>query len=173
MALPFRAERLSNFLRMPGADWAIALFGGVGTAFLLGLAVWRRNPEAFDSSYSKHAPLLLSGLWCGISGWLGVRSWRRLWRSGRTPQERMIYDRGVRGWGAVMLIAMPLLVGLVVWSVADTYTDPNAWLLILACVFMGFLAGLPVFLWGGYILGSFAASNRFPADHNEPKDLPP
>jgi hypothetical protein len=82
----------------------------------------------------------------------------------------MVYDRGVRGWGARMLVIMPLLMGILVWVIT---ADANAGLLILACVLMGFVTGLPVFLWSGYILGSLAASNRFPTERNEPRDLPP
>ena len=49
-----------------------------------------------------------------------------------------------------MLVIMPLLMGILVWVIT---ADANAGLLILACVHMGYVTGLPVFLWSGYILG--------------------
>jgi hypothetical protein len=83
----------------------------------------------------------------------------------------MIYDRGVRGWGAFMLITAPLLLAAFVAASAPQ-RDLSTGLLVLSSVLMGYVAGMPFFLWAGYVMGSLIASNRFPK-HREANDLPP
>jgi hypothetical protein len=125
--------------------------------FAFGFAILGSNPAEFERFHTRTILLPVYGLFCGLCGWLGVKSWRRLWRSGRNLAERAIYDEGVRGFGALMLIGFPLLMGA--WlSIAESgANDPNAWRLVLACVFVLFPVGLPLFLWAGFIWGSLRA----------------
>jgi len=177
MATSFRAEVLDQILRTRGAAWVCGIIGAVGTVALLALAKWRHNPAAFGAPNAASGALYFLGVWCGLCGWLGVLSWRRLWRSGRTPLERWTYDLGVRGWGALMLISAPIATAIGVGAAVDIFRDPGAWLLVLACAFMAVWVGLPLCLWGGYVWGSFVGGNRIPIStdphQKEPSDLPP
>jgi H+/Cl- antiporter ClcA len=52
---------------------------------------------------------LLFAVIFGVGGWWTARTWRKLWRAGRSQWERLVYDYGVRGFGfstAVGLIAI-------------------------------------------------------------------
>lgn len=166
MPLTFRFAPLSKLLRAPGADWVVAVIAAAGVAALLGGAVIRHSPSLHPSP----ADLTLLGLalWSGVSGFFGVRSWRRLWRAGRTPAERFVYDFGVRGYGALMLILTPLLVVIVMVGFVDPVRSSGAWLLVLACAFMALMTSFPLWLWGGYVFGSIM-SGMLPYRESAPR----
>ena len=152
MALAFRFTPVSNIFRRKGADWAVGIISASIFAFLYGSAVALH-------SY-PNLRLLRNGLpfvgfvvCCGLSGFLGVRSWRRLWRAGRTSAERVVYDAGVRGVGAFMLVVTPVIVGGLIWSISDVAHDPGAWIIVLVCAFMALIMSIPLSLWVGYIWG--------------------
>jgi hypothetical protein len=90
-----------------------------------------------------------------LGGWWTARTWRQLWRAGRSPWERLVYDCGVRLFGFSNAISIILIVS---WlgSTADysTLFGPMMNLGALAGVFFG----VPVALHFGYWFGTtFAA----------------
>src|SRR5215831_7126153 len=98
------------FVCSSGADWAVGVLAAAGAAALLGT----------DHVLHRGAMRLtwadwLVVIWCGLSGFLGVRSWHRLWRNGRTPAERFVYGVGVRRFGAGALLLAPIVAGSVIW----------------------------------------------------------
>jgi hypothetical protein len=86
----------------------------------------------------------------GIGAWWTVRTWKRLWRCGRTPRERLIYDFGVRGYGVGMAAAISCLVTWLGWTTDANSFGPIAILGALASIFFG----VPVSLNMGYFWGS-------------------
>jgi len=86
----------------------------------------------------------------GIGAWWTVRTWKRLWRCGRTPHERLIYDFGVRGYGVGMAAAIICLITWLGWTTDANSLGSMAILGALAGVFFG----VPVSLNMGYFWGS-------------------
>lgn len=90
-----------------------------------------------------------------IGAWWTVRTWNRLWRCGRSPWEKTVYDFGVRifgFWTAILIILLLSRLG----ATADSGTlfGPMMFLGALAGVFFG----VPLALNMGYFWGSaFAA----------------
>jgi hypothetical protein len=152
VALAFRFTAVSNIFRRKGADWAVGIISAVIFALLYGSAVALHSQPSVRL-LKNGLPFLGFVACCGLSGFLGVRSWRRLWRAGRTSVERVVYDAGVRGVGASMLVATPVIVGGLIWSIADVVHDPGAWIILLVCAFMALMMSIPLWLWAGYIWG--------------------
>jgi hypothetical protein len=176
MLLAFRLPILSRLFRPAGADWGVAIVSAAGTIALLGAAAVRRS----SSFHLSPTDLILVGLalCSGACGFYGVRSWRRLWRAGRTPTERFIYDLGVRGYGAFMLLLSPVLVGIVMWPLTDPMHSPGGLLLIISCVFVAFMIGFPLWLWAGYACGLIMSGvlpyqEARPHPATDSSDLPP
>jgi len=91
----------------------------------------------------------------GIGGWWTARTWRQLWRAGRSPCERVVYDFGVRGFGFSTTVALTAILTWLGWA-----TDSAG--LFGPMMTFGLLAGLffgtPVALYLGYFWGTtFAA----------------
>jgi hypothetical protein len=89
-----------------------------------------------------------------IGAWWTVRTWKRLWRCGRTPRERLIYDRGVRGYGLGMAVTMFCIV---TWLGSTTDATSFGPMMIggaLASIFFG----VPISLNMGYFWGSTFAT---------------
>jgi hypothetical protein len=107
----------------------------------------------------------------GIGAWWTVRTWKRLWRRGRTPHEQLVYGYGVRLFGFLTAISIILIVS---WlgSTADygTVFGPTMILGTLAGVFFG----VPVALHFGYWWGTaFAALTGVETDHQIEVGEPP
>jgi hypothetical protein len=88
-------------------------------------------------------------------GWWTARTWRQLWRTGRSRWERLVYDFGVRGFGFGTAVALTAIVTRLGWA-----TDSAG--LFGPMMTLGLLAGLffgtPVALRLGYFWGTtFAA----------------
>ena len=145
----FRAERISRLMRMKGADWALG-FGSAICALILLLSAHTESPFVFRPIDSLALGL---SLLCGLSGWFGVRSWRKLWRRGRTRPERLVYDYGVRGWGVMILIATPLIVAFVLLGESHSLRDRYTWRIVITSVVIVVPIALPLCLWGGYAWG--------------------
>ena len=83
---------------------------------------------------------------------LGVMTVRRLWRRGRNPWERMVYDEGVRRIGIGAAVFFPILFPVVLMRTERPWFEialVAAWLLIV---------GLPMWLWAGYWWGRTMAA---------------
>lgn len=104
-------------------------------------------------------------------GWWTARTWRQLWRAGRSPWERLVYDYGVRGFGFATAVG---LTAIITW---------HGWATDSAGVFgrmmtIGLLAGLffgtPVSLRLGYFWGTtFAAMTGVEHDRQAELGEPP
>jgi hypothetical protein len=121
---------------------AFAHVGGISPPLSLGVVVTRATMLVILAS-----PF-------GIGAWWTVRTWRRLWRCGRTRRERLIYDYGVRGYGVVMAIAIICIVAWLGWTEDAANFGPMMTVGILAGVFFG----VPVSLNMGYFWGKTFAT---------------
>jgi hypothetical protein len=149
MVLGFRFARLSRIFRTDGADWAVGIVGAAGAAALLGADLVLRT-GVFQLAMAD----TLVVIWCGLSGFFGVRSWRRLWRAGRTPPERVVYDLGVRSFGATMLLIAPVIAGGVMWHILNAAHESGAWMAAFVCAILSVLVTFPLSLWLGFAWGS-------------------
>jgi hypothetical protein len=112
-------------------------------------------------------------LWCGLSGFFGVRAWRRLWRSGRTPAERFVYDFGVRGFGAIAILAAPVVAGSVIWRILHVAHDAAAWMAALVCAILSLIVTWPLALWLGFFWGSMMSGAGLHRERGDGDGLPP
>ena len=171
-----RLQILSRLLRTRGADLGVALLGALGSGGLLVLAAWQRNPNRFGPSHADVTLPVSIGVICGVCAFLGVRSWRRLWRSGRTPLERSSYDLGVRRFGITIVAASPLIGVFVILALGADTRSPGTWTLLACVAFMALSVALPLGLWGGYLLGwarAGAIGSANDAHDGANVDLPP
>jgi hypothetical protein len=107
----------------------------------------------------------------GIGAWWTVRTWKQLWRRGRTPHEQLVYDYGVRLFGFSTAISIIFIISWLGWT-ADygTLFGPMMILGALAGVFLG----VPVALHLGYWWGTtFAALTGVEQDHRIEVGEPP
>jgi hypothetical protein len=90
-----------------------------------------------------------------IGGWWTVRTWRRLWRRGRSQKERAIYDFGVRTYGFSMAVS---LFFIVTWlgriSEAEHWFGP----LMVGGAIAAIFFGVPISLHLGYFWGRIFAA---------------
>ena len=90
-----------------------------------------------------------------VGGWWTARTWRQLWRAGRSPWERLAYDYGVRFYGFSMTVTLILIVTWLGWT-ADSggLFGPMMTLGLLAGLFFG----TPVALNLGYFWATMTAA---------------
>lgn len=96
---------------------------------------------------------LLFGLFAvifAIGGRWTVRTWRRLWRRGRSPRERLIYDYGVRSMGVIT--AAYVIVGIT-WLGWKTDSGGLFGPLMTGGAIAAVFFGVPVCLHFGYFWG--------------------
>jgi hypothetical protein len=105
---------------------------------------------------SQHPAVLLAVITSpfAIGAWWTVRTWKRLWRCGRTPRERLTYDRGVRGYGLGKAVAIFCIVTWLGWTTDVTLFGPMMMAEALASIFFG----VPISLNMGYFWGSIFAT---------------
>jgi hypothetical protein len=105
----------------------------------------------------------LFGVIFAVGGWWTVRTWRQLWRAGRSRWERVVYDYGVRGFGFSTAVALTAIITRLGWA-----TDSAGLFgpMMLLGLFAGLFFGTPVALHLGYIWGTaFAAMTGI--DHDD------
>jgi hypothetical protein len=153
-------------MRHPHATWLIPL-GLAITAFgvrVAMLAIAGRNIH-----YRVLANLSVA-LILGLLGYATVLTWRRLWRRGRDPWEGLVYDSGVRGFGALMVLGLPLIMLWSTRSSGDMLTYGDA----LMSLLMGIALAGPLGLWAGYLWGRlFAFAFGVQRSERAKQDLPP
>jgi hypothetical protein len=106
-----------------------------------------------------------------VGGWWTARTWRQLWRAGRSSWERLVYDYGVRGFGFSTAVALTAIITRLGWA-----TDSAG--LFGPMMTVGLLAGLffgtPLALHLGYFWGTtFAAMTGIEHDHRSELGEPP
>jgi hypothetical protein len=106
-----------------------------------------------------------------VGGWWTARTWRQLWRAGRSRWERLVYDSGVRGFGFSTAVAVTAIIARLGWATdSDGLFGPMMTFGLLAELFFG----TPVALHLGYWWGSrFAALTGVEHDHQVEVGEPP
>jgi hypothetical protein len=90
-----------------------------------------------------------------VGGWWTARTWRQLWRAGRSPWERLVYDSGVRGFGFSTAVGLTAIITRLGWATDSTgLFGPMMTFGLLAGLFFG----TPVALHLGYWWGSSIAA---------------
>jgi len=94
--------------------------------------------------------LALFALVFSIGGWWTVRTWRQLWRRGRSSKERLIYDYGVRTVGLFTAVSILFIVTWLGWT-----TDSGMLFgpLMIGGALAALFFGVPVSLHFGYFWG--------------------
>jgi hypothetical protein len=59
---------------------------------------------------------LLFAVIFGVGGWWTARTWRKLWRAGRSQWERLVYDYGVRGSGFGTAVGLVAIITWLGWA---------------------------------------------------------
>jgi hypothetical protein len=106
-----------------------------------------------------------------VGGWWTARTWRHLWRAGRSQWERLVYDSGVRGFGFSTAVAVTAIIARLGWATDSAgFFGPMMNFGLLAGLFFG----TPVALHLGYWWGSrFAALTGVEHDHQVEVGEPP
>jgi hypothetical protein len=99
----FEMRLIDRFMLAPHAEAGGAAIGAlISFATLVAYSNLPSNLHLLMRELGGRA--LLFGLFAvifAVSGWWTARTWRRLWRRGRSARERLIYDYGVRSMGVV------------------------------------------------------------------------
>jgi len=90
-----------------------------------------------------------------IGGWWTVHTWRQLWRRGRSPRERLIYDYGVRGFGFSTAVSLFFIITWLGWM-NDSGTLFGS--LMTGGAIAALFFGVPVSLHLGYFWGRALAA---------------
>ena len=88
-------------------------------------------------------------------GWWSAHTVSVLWRSGRNPWERLVYNFGVRLFGLTVAIALVLICGWLGWSNENAAGDRWWWL--AAGILCGMVLAFPIGLYMGYFWGTTVA----------------
>jgi hypothetical protein len=147
----------------------------LGPRFLneLTAAQLTRAVQAFVSAFDTLdlANLHWAAVIFAIGGWWAARTWRQLWRAGRSPWERLVYDYGVRGFGFSTAVGLTAIITWLGWA-----TDSNGLFgpMMTAGLLAGLFFGTPVALYLGYFWGtSFAALTGVEHDQRVEVGEPP
>ncbi len=93
---------------------------------------------------------VFSGIFA-IGGWWTVRAWKQLWRCGRSPWERMVYDHGVRLFRWMTAASIVAIITSLGWQ-ADAGAPFGP--LMMTGALGAVVFGLPVSLHLGYFWGN-------------------
>ena len=164
--LSFRFERINQRMRHPHATWQIPL-GLAVAAFSVRVAMLAITGRTI---HDRVLPDLTVALLLGLLGYATVLTWRRLWRRGRDQWEGLVYDAGVRGFGALMMLALSLITLWSTRSSDDMLTYGDA----LMALLVGIPLAGPLGLWAGYLWGRlFAFALGVQRSERAKQDLPP
>ena len=139
-------NRIDRLLRTPRArTWVPLTVAGAVFAFAALL-----KPTVFGD-LGRVVWLSLVAIVLAVLALLGVLSWRRLWRRGCDPYEQVVYDYGVRGFGWLGILAMPVMqaAGSIDRSWRELLSFEGAVTFVIMWAF-ALILWLPLGLWGGY-----------------------
>jgi hypothetical protein len=148
----FEMRLIDRFMRAPHAELGGAAIGAlVSSATLVAYSDLPSNLHLLMRELRGRAVLFeVFAVIFAIGGWWSVRTWRRLWRRGRSARERLIYDYGVRSMG--VLVAAYIIVGItwLGWKTdSGAFFGPLMSGGAIAAVFFGVPVGLNFgFFWG-------------------------
>jgi hypothetical protein len=109
-----------------------------------------------------------------VGGWWTARTWRRLWRAGRSPWERLVYDFGVRGFGFSTAVGLTAITTWLGWATDSVGFFVLFGPMMTAGLLAGLFFGTPVALYLGYFWGiNFAALTGVEHDHRIEVGEPP
>jgi hypothetical protein len=165
---------LDRWIRTPGAGWKLPALCASSTIALMAAAAWQRNASRDFTNWTDAFILAAFGSASAVGAGLGVVSWRRLWRKGRTRAEDLVYDVGVRRAGIGLVCLMPLFCIALVSALGAEPQWGGLYGLVAGLSVMFMSVMLPVALWVGYIAGFRAAGEelRKPGSYDE-NNLPP
>jgi hypothetical protein len=129
-------------MRSRTAPWLVAVFVLALLAFLA--------PAAAGKKLTLYRTFAMAPV--AILGFVTVLSWRRLWRIGRDSWETIVYDYGVRGFGATMWVCSVggvAYMSYVLPPVANDAWASIAWQASFVAALTVSIAGTGC-LWAGY-----------------------
>ena len=139
-------------MRLPYAELILAgAAAGLSVATLLMF-----SDIGFNAHYFQHVVITrwkffaLFAMLFAIGGWWTVRTWRQLWRCGRSDWEQLVFDRGVRGFGLQTGIS---LIAIIAWAGWREDSDGMFGPMMTGGALAGLFFGVPVALHMGYFWG--------------------
>lgn len=169
----FQMRAIDRFMRSPYAGLALSTLAACSIVATL---VIYSDVEVNLSQFiyvlrTRPGPLVAFGLLFASGGWWTVRTWRRLWRRGRSPWEHVVYDYGVRGFGIVVAAALIVIFALFDWKSESGLPDG---LLAAGGALAAMFFGTPVALNLGYLWGAaYAAATGAEKDPKIEEGEPP
>jgi hypothetical protein len=106
-------------------------------------------------------------------GWWTARTWKSLWRCGRSAWERAVYDYGVRAFGFSTAVFLTILLCWLGWTAdSGVFMGPMMIFGLLAGAFFGVPVGLHLgFFWGNTFASLVAAEHDSTVEIGEPPHL--
>jgi hypothetical protein len=162
MCLPY-AEAIGAFVAAAVSVATLLIYGGAG-------------PDLRQLSHLIRTRIFLLGVFAAIfaiGGWWTVRTWKQLWRYGRSPWERAVYDYGVRFVGIYIAVGQLLILTWLGWiSDARTLFGPLMVGGAIAALFFGVAVSLHFGYFVGRALATVVAAERDPrVEVGEPPHL--
>jgi len=153
----FNAGPIDRFMRLQHAEFILAVLAfGLCTAMILNFSGTHVNSSDFIHVVSTRWKFIVffSAIFA-VGGWWTARTWRHLWRCGRSSWERLVYDYGVRLFGFSTAIGLIFILSWLGWtSDSGTLFGP----MMIAGALAGVFFGVPVALHLGYFWGSIFAA---------------
>jgi multisubunit Na+/H+ antiporter MnhB subunit len=167
----FQLLSIDHWMRSPGAEFVGAIIAAC--SIVVSLVVNSEDGMSLSRALyllrTRTGVLALFGLLFAIGGWWTVRTWRRLWRSGRSPWERVVYDYGVRLFGFSLSIAL-----IIIFAYFGRESESDQRLLMINGAIAALFFGTPVALNLGYFWGeAYAAAVGAEKDPAVEKGEPP
>lgn len=169
----FQMRTIDRFMRSPYAEiaWSALAACSIVATLVIYSDIEMNLSQVLYVLRTRSGPLVVFGLLFAIGGWWTVRTWRRLWRRGRSPWEHIVYDYGVRGFGFGLATALIVIFALIDWK---SESGPPDELLAAGGALAAIFFGTPVALNLGYFWGAaYAASIGAEKDPKIEKGEPP
>jgi hypothetical protein len=145
LRLGFELRSIDRFMRSRHAD---LIAGALGACISLMVSL---KYGGADFNIHDVLPLVVFVAYFAMGGWWTVRTWRLLWRRGRSSWERIVYDHGVRAFGFLTAICLFLVITCLGWIVDSGGITFGRHMMggVLVAVFFG----IPVSLYFGQFCG--------------------
>jgi hypothetical protein len=169
LRLGFELRSIDRIMRSRHADLIV---GAVAAAISLVISLKYSGADLNIHDLWHVLPLAVFVAYFAMGGWWTVRTWRLLWRRGRSTWERIVYDHGVRVFGFLTAICLFLVITWLGWIVDSGGISFGRRMMggVLTAVFFG----IPVSLYFGQFCGrTFALFAGVENDRNVEVGEPP